>query len=430
MFYKKKSFGLFSLQLCGALIVGFSVFIHSSNVGAAEFGESVAGKTVKERDRQETDPDGVPLGGMTLYPTLVGVLAYNSNIFALDDSVTAEIGDMLYVVEPGIVLVSNWSRHQLEIWGKAKIGRYDDLTSEDYEDYDAGFASRLDIKRWTNLKLNGRFQHLSEDRGSPDDTGGFTPTEYDVFTPEIEFNHTQNRVSIRLNSIWNVLDFDESLGTLGVINQDDRDRTKWQGRAELGYDIASGVRAFAEGLVDDRDYDLALDDNGFNRDSSGYGVVAGLHVELTGKLSARGSVGYRKQNFDDPALADFSGAVWAFDAIWQPSQLTTVTVFSKRTIEETTLVGSAAFFASTGGVVVDHEFLRNLIGSARIEYQKWDYQGIGREDKIVKVAVELVYMMNRHLWVNARYSFEARDSNTLNQDYNRNVVLFSLAGAF
>ena len=421
-----------------ALVIAVAlVFVNMISVETAraiEFGESVTGQTVKDRQRPETDPDGVPFGGMTLYPSLIGGLEYNSNIFALDDSVTPEISDILFIIEPGFVLRSNWSNHQLEIWGRASIGRYDDETSEDYEDYDAGFTSRWDIKRWTNIKINTRFQRLHEDRGSPDDVGGINPTEYDLLTPEIEFNHTENRVSIRLNSRWDVLDFDDSLGSLGVINQDDRDRTQWQGQAELGYAISSGVRAFVEGIIDNRDYDLVPDDNGFNRDSSGYGFVAGLYVELTGKLSARGSIGYRKQKFDDdPVLIDFSGVVWSMDTIWQPSEMTTITLFASRKIEETTLDGFSAFFASTGGIVIDHEFRRNLIGSASFEYQKWDYQGtqsITRQDEIIRAMVELIYMMNRHLWVSARFTHVSRDSNLVGQDYDRNVALVSLRGAF
>ncbi|MCH8322173.1 MAG: outer membrane beta-barrel protein [Proteobacteria bacterium] len=428
----KYSGGFFSqvVKTMAAAAVFFSWSIYPVPGQAVEYGESVAGKTVKDRVRPETDPDGVPFGGMTLYPSLAAGLEINSNIFALDDTVTPEISDILFIIEPGFVLRSNWSNHQLEIWGRASIGRYDDITSEDYEDYDAGFTSRWDIKRWTNIKLNARFQRLHEDRGSPDDVGGFTPTEYDLFTPEIEFNHTENRVSIRLNSRWSDYDFDNNLGSLGIINNDDRDRTLWVGTGEIAYGISSGVRAFVEGLIDNRDYDLALDDNGFNRDSSGYGFVAGLYVELTGKLSARGSIGYRKQTFDDPALIDFSGVVWGLDAIWQPSGMTTITLYTSRTIEETTLFGSAAFFAATGGIVIDHEFLRNLIGSASFEVQKWDYQGIARQDDLIRVMVEMVYMMNRHLWVSASFTHVSRDSNLVGQDYKRNMFLISLTGAF
>ncbi|MCH8347102.1 MAG: outer membrane beta-barrel protein [Proteobacteria bacterium] len=397
---------------------------------AVEFGESVAGKTVKDRERPETDPDGVPFGGMTLYPSLVAGLEINSNIFALDDSVTPEISDILFIIKPGFVLRSNWSNHQLAIWGRVAIGRYDDITSEDYEDYDAGFTSRWDIKRWTNIKINTRFQRLHEDRGSPDDVRGFTPTEYNLFTPEIEFNHTENRVSIRLNSRWSDYNFDDNLGSLGILNNDDRDRTLWAGTGEIAYEISSGVRAFVEGLIDNRDYDLALDDNGFNRDSSGYGFVAGLYVELTGKLSARGSIGYRSQNFDDPALIDFNGVVWSLEAIWQPSEMTTITLYASRIIEETTLIGSSAFFAASGGIVIDHEFRRNLIGPASFEYQKWDYQGITRQDEIIRAAVELIYMMNRHLWVSASFTHVSRDSSQPQQDYKRNMFLISLTGAF
>ena len=421
----------FYANLC--VVVGFtfgSIILANESI-AVEFGEAVAGQTVKDRDRPEVDPDGVRLGNMLFYPIVTVTGEFNDNIFAIDGSIANEISDEILIIEPAFILTSNWSRHKLVIFGRAEIGRFNDITSEDYEDFDFGFNGRIDIKHWTNIKTGVRFQRLHEERGTPSAVSGLTPTVYDVLTGEAELNHTQNRVSFSLRGEVKDLDYDNVLGSGGVIfNNDDRDRTIYQAGAEIGYDLSSGVRAFIEGRYNVQVYNAAIDDNGFNRDSDGFAVIGGLHIELTGKLSAKGSIGYRDQRYDDASLVNINGVVWSLDVIWLPTGLTTVTVFSKRTIEETTLIGSSGYLLSRFGGQIDHEFIRNLIGSVFLEFQTWDYQGITREDNYLRTGVEVIYMLNRYLYASVRFNFVDRDSNVLGQDYKRNIVAFSLRGAF
>jgi len=171
-----------ALAIAGVLV--FTNMFAAETARAVEFGQSVTGQTVKERSRKEVDPDGVHLGSMWLFPSLSVTGEYNSNIFALDDNFASEIDDYILIVQPQFVLKSDWSNHQLEIYGNARIGRYDNNSSEDYDDFDTGFNARLDFSRRTNLTINGRFQSLHEDRGSPDAANGINPTEFNVLSNE------------------------------------------------------------------------------------------------------------------------------------------------------------------------------------------------------------------------------------------------------
>lgn len=424
-----------------ALVIAVAlVFVNMIGVETAraiEFGESVTGQTVKDRLRAEVDPRGIHLGAMWLFPSLSVTGEYNSNIFARDNNFASEIDDYILILQPAFVLKSDWSNHQLEIYGNARIGRYDNNGTEDFEDYDTGFRSRLDFTRRTNLTINGRFQRLHEDRGVPVSLGAanaINPVEFSVFSNETVLYTSPNRASLQLKSDLRYFDYDDVMGTGPsgnfIINNDDRDRVQWLGSVRAGYEVSTGTRFFALGYADIRDYKTALDDFGFNRDSNGYGIAGGLTVEVSGTLSLEGYIGYQNQDFDDPSFADISGVVWELEGVWLPSGLTTVAFHLERIIGETTLVNGSGIFMTTFEVGIDHEFLRNLIASLVFEYQKWDYQGITRKDDYIRAGVELVYMMNRNLRVILRYRLVDRDSNIIGQDYKRNSVSLILRGAF
>ena len=409
------------------LAIGFSTVAK-----AVEFEESVAGQTVQERPRPEVDPRGIRVGSFLLYPAVTGEIEYDSNIFALDKAIATVIDDVIFVVRPEVVLESNWSRHQLNFWAAADLGFYESNSTEDYEDFDFGLDGRIDFKRETNLTIDGRFQHLHEDRGSPDAGSGINPTEYDRITNNIVFYHAQNRFSIQLRSGLTFYDFDDALAAppIFLINHDDRDRLEWLGTGRAGYDISNGVRVFIIGYYDHRDYDHIVDDFGFNRDSRGYSIGGGITIELTGKLSFEGFVAHQKQNWVDPTLMDISGIVWWVEGTWLPTGLTTVRVFTRRTIDETTIPGSSGFFKTEGGIIIDHELMRSLIATAHITYRVWNYRGLTRNDKYILPGAELAYLMNRNFKFVFGWNMKDRDSNIFGQDYVQHVVSFAVRGSF
>ena len=418
-----------ALAFAASLLASLSLL---SPAAAIEFEESVTGQTVKDRSRPDVDPRGIRVGSFLLYPAVTGKAEYDSNIFALDKNFSAIIDDFILVVAPEVVLESNWNRHQLNLWARAALGFYTDNSTEDYEDFDFGFDGRIDIRRDTDLTIDGRFQHLHEDRGSPDAGAGINPTEFDQITSNVVFYHAQNRFSIQLRSGITYYDFDDAAAAPPVIliNHDDRDRLEWLATGRAGYDISNSTRIFVIGYYDRRNYDHIVDDFGFNRDSRGYSIGGGITVELTGKFSFEGFVGHQKQNWFDTSLIDISGIVWWVEGIWLPTGLTTVSLFTRRTIDETTIPGASGFFKTEGGIVIDHELTRTLIGTAHFTYRVWNYRGFIREDKYLLPGAEITYLMNRNLRFGLSWKLTDRDSNVVGEDYIQHVVSFVIRGAF
>ena len=386
--------------------------------------QSVLDETVTARPRQQYEAIGWPAGGFRLFPSIEAGARYDSNIFALD---VGTVDDFIFDVRPGARLASDWNNHALNLFGNADVGRYADSSAEDFVDLRFGGDGRLDVTRDTNLTAAVNYSALHEDRGSPDDTRGAEPTEYELFAPRVGAFHRFGRFNVTLDGALQAFDFQAP--RIGP-NQDDRDRDQWSGSARLGYEIQPGYEAFVRGGLNQRDYDSAVDDNGFNRDSDGFETVVGVAFELTGTAAGSAFVGYREQDYDDPALRTVDGVQLGGDVTWNVTRLTTIKAGVERQVRETTIAGAAGSFDTRVSGSVDHELLRNLIIGASLSYSNADYEGIARKDDIIGAGVYGKYLINRNFSVTANYRFTDRDSNQAGADYAKSVAGVTLRAQY
>lgn len=386
--------------------------------------ETVRGLTVVERPRPELDPTGMPLGGFRMFPNLGVVEEYDDNIFATDSN---EVDDFTTKVQPEATIASQWSRHALNLRASGDFGFYADNTDENYEDYFAGADGRFDYNPRGYFSAGYDYRKSHEARGSPDNVNGIEPTEYDTNRARGGWFQKFNRLSFKAEEIWKRINFDDVLTSAGAsINNDDRDRDELESSVRLGYEIVPEYEAFTRFAYFNRDYDNALDDNGFNRDSDGYEIVGGTALDFGGKLFGDVYVGYREQDFDDLALQKINGVTFGGEMNWNAGNLTTFTATVRRTIEETTQAAASGYFMTTAGIAVNHELRRNIMGGLGFSYTNQDYEGISRDDDLVNFSMNLDYQMNRLATTRLSYELTNRNSNIVGQDYTKNVVMVRL----
>jgi hypothetical protein len=405
------------LGLVGALCA-------ASGAQAVEFGRAVIGETVRDRPQPEYDPVGIRAGSFMLFPSLRAGVQYNDNIFAEPAGRTA---DAVFGLRPQMLARSLWQRHSLTARVEGHFGIHAENGSEDFEDAEADLRGRIDIAEGSRLLAGINAARAHESRDSPDDARGATPTVFYRIAPELRFEQRVNRVSFRLGAALEALDFQDVAGAGGAtINEDDRDRVQWRVEGRVGWDVNTGVQAFVGGLYDRRDYDLALDDNGFNRDSQGYGVHGGVIVEVTGTVSAEAYLGYRRQSYDDPALPDIGGVAGGLNVIWAPTKLTTVTLTGERTVEEATQRGGSGYLSSVLSATVDHELRRNVVISLSGRYQHRRYEGIDRRDDVWRAGASVDYLMSRQFRLRAGYTHVTRDSTLPAEGFESNMIYVNL----
>ena len=383
------------------------------------------------RARPEFDAVGVRLGTFFFYPAVSAGVGYNDNVF--NDA--SDVSDTFYAVGPEFRLESGWSRHALNIRGGAKFFSFSEQSSEDRTDWDLGANLRLDVLRGTDIKADAHYERLHEQRGT-DLTGGLLagdpaePTELSRTGFGAEIGHTLNRVRLALGGSHESIDYEDTptVQPSPPINNDDRDRTVTDLFARASFEASEDAALFIRTSWNSHDFDDDLDDDGFNRDSSGWGIDGGVEFAMTHLLVGELFAGYVQRSYDDAAFGDAAEFAFGAGLKWFPSLLTTVSLDASRSIEDTSIFAASGYTSTRGRLGVDHELLRNLILSGRLGYENAEFGETLRSDDIFFASLSGRYLINNYFHLDAGWEFTDRSSNDLPFEYSTGQFQLSLTG--
>ncbi len=256
---------------------------------------------------------------------------------------------------------------------------------------------------------------------------GLEPTEYDLYGGTIGGFQRLGRFLFNLDGAFSRFDYDDVVTSTGVIvNNDDRDRIEVDASLRVGYEIVPAYQAFVIATVNARDYEDGVDDSGFDRDSDGYDISAGMVIDLSGITFADLFAGYREQSFEDPQLGDEQGLSFGGTLTWNVTKLTTIKGFVTRSIGETTIANASDSFNTSFRASVDHELLRNLLLHGDAGASRSDFNGVDRADDTITAAVGAQYLVNRYFYLSVDYSYTDKNSNVAGSDFVQNVVFLRL----
>ena len=375
-------------------------------------------------------PIGFRSGPVYFFPSVEVLGVYNDNVFAEQGN---KRGDELLVISPQLHVLTDWSRHELELFVGGEFGFYEDFTTEDYQDYTINGRFRLDVSRATNIMFEAERAHDHQLRGDPETVAGLEPTEFDITGGKVQINQSLGRMKLSAGAAVRRLDFKDvpAVGG-GFINNDDRDRNDFTADAKAAYEFSPGYQVFVEFAYTWRDFDDAVDDLGINRDSQGYQITGGVDFELTDVLEGGVWAGYMQQDPDDPIFSNIDGAAFGADLKWMPSRLTTVKLSGSRSIEPSQLLNAAGYFADRGRLTVEYQFRENIYVEVYGELGQDDYRGINRNDFRYGAGISVEWQLNRYLAADVGYTYQGRDTNNFVgiQDFSRNLVAVGLTARY
>ena len=111
--------------------------------------------------------------------------------------------------------------------------------------------------------------------------------------------------------------------------------------------------------------------------------------------------------------------------------MTTLTATVSREIEDAAQEGVAGYIYSRARLVVDHEYLRNVLLQASASVQRADFLTGGGHTSGFSLGGGATWLINRHLRLSATYDFtDQRGSNSLTApttgNYTRSIGLLTL----
>ncbi len=376
--------------------------------------ESDPNVPVTGRPRPDYDPLGVRAGGFLIYPSVTVDGAYNNNVLATDND---EEDDYIFTFRPEIQVRSNFPRHSLGFTVESDIGRYVDHTNEDFEDYGAALAGRLDITRNNRLTAAANVGREHDSRDDPEDAGADVtdkPVEYYVFGSALGFQQDFNRFNFGLLGTFDRRDYNEEDANQ---DEDERDRNRYGARLRTGYFISPRINAFLQGGYRREQRDAS---NKSQRDNDVYSAGVGTAIDFTGLLFGEAFVGWSLQEFDDSTFDSQNGLDYGVNLTWNPTRLTTLRLDGGGGFEPSD-VGSSNL-ESKIGLRVDHELRRNVLIGSEVTYTRDDFQDTDRTDNRFDLGPDITYLINRYLSVGAGYTFTTRTSDDEDREFNRHLV--------
>jgi len=357
---------------------------------------------VFERTQPGYETNGYRLGSFQMQPTLNILGGYDDNIFA--QSGGAKVADSFVRLQPEVVIRSNWSVHELSLDARGTFDRYASKTSEDVADYLVTASGRYDISGDTSIRAVARAESDHASRSSEDiSVQTVRPLAYRVNSALLDVRHDLARFKIDLQGQIVQSRFDDGVlpdGTLYV--QRTSDNVDWEGKLKLTYAFTPSFGIFGQAQYDVRTFSIA-GANTPKRDSHGYELLAGAVFEPAALMRGEIGIGYVQQNFHNPFYRDISGLSFNGTVSFFPTQLTTVTLSGNRSIKDSGIPSVGGYLSTSVAAEVDHEWLRQLILSASIEYQYNSYRNLDRRDVRIAVRPAVTYRLNRWVELGANY---------------------------
>jgi len=391
----------------------------------AQSGNLLEGQGVLDRARPEYDAAGVPMGGMTLYPTLALDVAGDDNVFRGP----VASSDAIWTISPRLDLRSNWDTNALQLFGQMDHLEYQRLNNETRTNWMLGGAGRLDFSPGSFLSNQTSYFDTHEARTSPDlSLLALSPTRYRRVHTDGDLSGQFSRFNLSAAVSYDRFDFDSTqLVGGGLIDNSDRDRNVFQLTGKVAYELAPQQSVFAQVTYDRRDFDRLLDRNGFNRNSDGYRFDFGTAIMLTPLIQATAYAGLLQQDYVAP-LRDVTTMDFNVKLDWFATELVTAHLVASRIIDDTTVSGASAADVRRIGASVDYELLRNLILQPHFDYFDSKFNGITRDDRTTSGGIEAQYLMNNYMALYAGYTYQQRTTNAAGRDYTDNLVTLGIRG--
>jgi hypothetical protein len=400
---------------------------------------TVPGQPYRKRLKVDDDPFGAvgDYAGSFLVKTAVEFMGgYNTN----PGRTFVEKGSPFYVVAPELLVVSDWERHAVVADLRGSYTGYTNTfppvdgvvssapTDVNRPDFLGHVDGRLDVTNDTHLLGQARLRVTTDNPGSPNIQAGLAKYPlYAAFGGTFGIDQNFNRLQVSGGATVDRVAYQNSLLTDGTISSnDDRNFNQYGGIGRVSYDLKPGLKPFIEGEVNTRVHDQLADRNGYLRNSDGGFVKAGTSFEFSRLLIGEAAIGWAARTYEDPRLLPLQGLLTSASLVWSATPLTTVKFFATTSIDETTLPGVSGVLTNTYTAEVDHDFRRWLTAVGKFTYGTQAYQGDARFDRFYSLSGDLIYKLNRDVWIKGTVRRDILDSNQPGSSSAATVVMLGV----
>jgi hypothetical protein len=363
--------------------------------------------SVRERSRPDFEAIGIRRGSFVILPNAEAGAGITSNTYL---SPIDPVASPFAFLRGAVLARSNWSRHSLRISGEGEVRRFVGQSARNEDRWQASAVGRLDISGV--LVLEGM---LTAERDFENQfSGEALPTIAALSRYRRNFGSLKGRyTSGRVRGTWIVdrtsLDFSPlALRTGGFRDQSDRDRDISRATVQVEYAQTPSIALMGQVSFARTGFERNLISGAPNRDSDAVRALGGVNLDLAGRVRGTVSVGYTNRNYRSPLYSDASGFSFESRLEFFPTDLTTVSLGSRRTLEDSQIGNNGAFWNTNATFGIDHELLRNLILGATGQVGTQKYVDSGRRSESFILRGNARYLSSRRLEIRGAVSYGSR----------------------
>ena len=369
---------------------------------------------------------GVQMGGFTMHPRLEVEAQYDDNLLRTKRN---RKDDIILIARPSVALKTDeWHPVNFTVNAFGEIGRHIEYSSEDYESFGTSGRVTYDVAEDWKVDFGGSAARSLQRRGLDVDSTSNRPSIVNEYEISSNVTYQGDPIAARFSPVYRRYDFVDSGGQ----NNDDRDRQEYLLDFRFAFRVGANTSLFVDPSYTWVRYDDRVDDFGFNRDSQGYDVRAGIGYDASDLLYFEVGAGYFHRKYRDRRLGSRSGMSALARFYWNPTETVSFEGEATRGIAESDAIAGGG---SSKGAVATGAKLRggwapadNVILDAGIGWHHFDYNRFKRVDRFYLFDVGGKYYFNEYLYAGLRYAHERRDSNVNALDYRNNRVMLTLGG--
>jgi hypothetical protein len=350
---------------------------------------------------------GISVGAFTLFPTLSLDLGYDDNVFATSTATTASA---VAIVRPSLELRSEWVNHTLRLLANGGFGFYANAPTQNFQNYLIQADGKLDIRHDFYATGLIAFRRVTEALGTPNVSFAQAPTVVDSVPIELSLYQRFNRLFYQLTATatryW-YYDY-STISSLGLPAAS-RDRTEYEEKFKVGYEVGDNFSVFIAPGLNQRVYVDTVNAAGQQRDSTGWNFGVGASLALGPKSSLEGGIGLSNQTYGG---ATTTATTFSLSGTWNGYEPLLLRPTLMRTINESALSNYQNYVSTVVGIDYTYDIHYPWKAIGGISYNTADYTPVPglagvnpRTDYFVKVSLGLLYEVRPQYSIGPVYEY-------------------------
>lgn len=363
------------------------------------------GVTVASRRRPDYDYLGVHLGSYTLQPEI-------SESAGFDDNVTGTRrarGSAFIENQANIFVTSDVSRYNVTARLTLDDTRYIEQPRQSTTNWTGLLAGAYEIGRDTATLA---YSHANLNQTPRDLNVPLLDQAiaYRIDTVRLGYRAVFNRLSLRPELVVSNYSFDNGTVAGQPYVQTYRNRVVAAPGVVAAYELAPrrNLVVVVNDLIASYTNRLA---GLVNRDFNDISVLGGIDYDTGGLFRFRLLAGYETRTFNSAAIKTIQAPIAEASVIYTPTGLTTLTGTVARRIQDSADETTVGFTETSAKLVVDHEYLRNVLLTGRAQVTLDEYNGGGNQ-MLYSVGAGATWLLNRNMRLAATYDFTSLQSSS------------------